>query len=182
MTLFRTAAMLTLTACLGACATFPSEEAVWPYPEPPEQGDWGYAPGPESTQDSGATTQDSLYEPPSRDAGREVGPAVSSHPTVKTLVDQADQERAAGELDRAAGTLERAIRIVNNDPLPWVKLAEIRFEQGNFIQAENLARRSLSFASSGPTARDSWLLISDIKRLQGDSMAAENARQQAMQL
>ena len=161
---------------LAGCANLPAEEPVWPYPEPPQTEDWGYAPEPTPEPPPRGT----VYMPPLDQDREQARPAHSSHPTVVALVDQAESERAKGELERAAGTLERAIRIANNDPLPWLKLAELRFEQGNLIQAENLARRSLSFAASGPTARDSWLLIADIKRLQGDAVAAEEARSQAL--
>lgn len=168
---------------LTACASSPSQPD-WPYPEPPESGDWGYEDRDDGYDARDDQHRDGDYQPPygsptdpaTRDQQQ---PAASTHPTVQALVNQAQQERAAGDLERAAATLERAIRIVNDDPLPWLKLAEIRFEQSNFIQAENLARRSISFASRGPTARQAWLLIADIKRLQGDDSAAREAEAQA---
>ncbi len=169
--------VLVLAMQIAGCASLPQDEGpVWPYPEPPETDSWGYE---RSTQPSESPRD---YQPPIREEVRHIEPAVSSHPTVQALVQQAEQEREAGQLDRAATTLERAIRIVNHDPLPWLKLAELRFEQGNLVQAETLARRSLSFAPSGPTARDSWLLIADVKRLQGDSAAAQQARDRAMKI
>lgn len=177
MTLNLRTGLLAAALLLGACASLPQDEGpVWPYPEPPETDSWGYERQPQPSEPARE------YEAPSREAVRHAEPAVSSHPTVQALVQQADEERAQGELDRAAATLERAIRIVNSDPLPWLKLAELRFEQGNLVQAENLARRSLSFASGGPTARDSWLLIADVKRLQGDTAAAQQARDRALSI
>ncbi len=177
MTLNPRTGLLVAALQLGACASLPQDEGpVWPYPEPPETDSWGYAPQPQAKE----PVRD--YQAPAREDVRHAEPAVSGHPTVQALVRQADEERARGELDRAAATLERAIRIVNNDPLPWLKLAELRFEQGNLVQAETLARRSLSFASSGPSARDSWLLIADVKRLQGDTAAAQQARDRALSI
>jgi tetratricopeptide (TPR) repeat protein len=162
---------------LTACASTPVSGPVWPYPDPPESdGDFGYKPNPsKQTGSASGSHGQQPYATPSPQAREDAQPSASRNPGVQSLVDQADRERAAGELERAAGTLERAIRIVNNDPLPWEKLAELRFEQGNMIQAENLARRSLSFDGTGPTSRNSWLLIADIKRLQGDEAAARTA-------
>ncbi len=167
---------------LTACASSPSSPD-WPYPEPPESGDWGYQdredPYRESERDREESYQAPYGSPQDPTTRDEQQPTASTHPTVQALVNQADEQRAAGQLDRAAATLERAIRIVNDDPLPWLRLAEIRFEQGNFIQAENLARRSISFAPRGGTARQSWLLIADIKRLQGNNEAARKAQAEA---
>ena len=183
-------ALLVAVASLGACATIPNNDQ-WPYPEPPENGgDWGYqgqnrqgqgdspdGRGSQSGSNGGYTPP---YGSPDNPQTREQQqPEASRNPSVQALVDQSDRERDAGDLDRASGTLERAIRIVNDDPLPWLKLAEIRFEQGNMIQAENLARRSISFDGYGPTARQSWLLIADIKRLQGDNAGARAAQDNA---
>lgn len=153
---------------LSACAVSP-DGPIWPYPDAPSSGGWG-SQTPQQEQDGG-DSQDQAD-----DAGQST---FSHHPTVLALVSQADDERAAGDLDRAAGTLERAIRIVSDDPLPWLHLAEIRFEQGNMIQSENLARRSISYATAGPLTREAWLLIADIKRLQGDEGAARAAEDKA---
>lgn len=157
---------------LSACAVSP-DGPVWPYPQPPQSGgDWGSQappPGPQQPPDS-----------PDAPAPEEpAAESVSHHPTVLALVAQADEERSAGDLDRAASTLERAIRIVNDDPLPWLRLAELRYEQSNLIQSENLARRSISYAQPGPLTRQAWLLIADIKRLQGDEAAAREAEDKA---
>lgn len=168
-----------LVLTISGCASGP-RQPDWPYPEPPEAGDWGYeSPSPDATKPSGS---DGPYRPPYSDPDNprdQQQPAVASHPTVLALVEKSDQQRASGDLDAAAATLERAIRIVNNDPLPWLKLAEIQFEQSNFIQAENLARRSISFAEGSAVARQAWLLIADIKRLQGNETAAREAERQA---
>ena len=171
---------------LTACASSPSQPD-WPYPEPPEAGDWGYEDRrADDYPSSSGDAESSRYEPPygsptDPDTRDQQQPTASTHPTVMALVKQAEEQRDNGQLDQAAATLERAIRIVNNDPLPWLKLAEIRFEQSNFIQAENLARRSISFSSGGATWQQAWLLIADIKRLQGDDAAARAAEEQASQ-
>lgn len=181
--IFQRSALAAFCLFFGACASSP-KGAVWPYPEPPESGDWGYHDNAEPTPetDDGNGDYQPLYPGPDDPGSRsQQQPAVSSHPTVMQLVQQAEQQRADGELDQAAATLERAIRLVNNDALPWLKLAEVRYEQSNFIQAETLAKRSISFAGSGPIAREAWLLIADIKRLQGNESAARDAENQARQ-
>ncbi|ORE86222.1 hypothetical protein ATO7_13033 [Oceanococcus atlanticus] len=165
-----------LIACfalfLSACAVSP-EGPVWPYPEAPGDDSWGRQPAPPAPGQDSPSDGDQPATSSDEDA------AVSHHPTVLALVSQAEEERAAGDLERASGTLERAIRIVSDDPLPWLRLAEIRFEQGNMVQSENLARRSISFAAPGPLTRQAWLLIADIKRLQGDDSAARQAEDKA---
>ncbi len=167
---------------LGGCATVPSAAPIWPYPEPPQQ-EYGQTSGPAAGPDeSPQRTEDVVYAPPPGTSPPSQMAVKSNHPAVQALIDQSEGERAIGDLDRAAATLERAIRIASNDPVPWLKLAELRFELGNLIQAENLARRSLSFAASGPSARLAWRLIADIKALQGDAVAARQAREKAEQI
>ncbi len=155
---------------LGACATFEPQPPIWPYPEPPDGV--GAEEMPSSWPDEGSSGQME---------GKQAEPS-SGNAAVSSLVAQAQSEAAAGDLERAAATLERALRVAPQDPIPWYELARVRFEQGNLIQAENLARRSLSFAGQSPGLQiHAWELIADIKALQGDTAAEAKARERARQ-
>lgn len=57
-----------------------------------------------------------------------------------------------GESEKAVATLERALRIDPRDPLLWLDLAEIRLEQGDRVQAAQLARRAETLAAPGSPA------------------------------
>ena len=64
------------------------------------------------------------------------------------LLDGARADAAAGRLANAAASLERALRIEPRNPRLWQELARVRLKQGDFVQAENLAARSNSYAGS----------------------------------
>lgn len=59
-----------------------------------------------------------------------------------TLLQSASQQLQAGQLDQAATTLERALRIEPNNPATLHYLGQVRFQQGQYQQAEALAARS----------------------------------------
>lgn len=59
-----------------------------------------------------------------------------------TLLQSASQQLQAGQVDQAASTLERALRIEPNNPATLHYLGRVRFQQGQYQQAEALAARS----------------------------------------
>jgi tetratricopeptide (TPR) repeat protein len=64
------------------------------------------------------------------------------------LLASVDQAMAAGDLERAAALSERALRISPRDAYLWYRLANIRYAQRQYSDAEGFARRALSFAGS----------------------------------
>jgi tetratricopeptide (TPR) repeat protein len=85
-------------------------------------------------------------------------PAPSSSTTRETtaiasLMDSARADTAAGRLPDAAATLERALRLEPRNPRLWQELARVRLAQGDFVQAEQLAQRSNSWAGSDSALR-----------------------------
>ena len=62
--------------------------------------------------------------------------AASQPPAVVALLDQAEQQANAGELESAAASLERAIRINPRNAVLWYHLATVRLSQGESAQAE----------------------------------------------
>ena len=72
---------------------------------------------------------------------------------VAGLMDSARADAAAGRLTNAAASLERALRIEPRNPRLWQELARVRLQQGDFVQAEQLAQRSNSWAGSDSALR-----------------------------
>ncbi|MDO8909401.1 MAG: tetratricopeptide repeat protein [Pseudohongiella sp.] len=65
-----------------------------------------------------------------------------------TLLASVDEAMAAGDLERAAALSERALRISPRDAYLWYRLANIRYVQRQYSEAEGFARRALSFAGN----------------------------------
>jgi Tetratricopeptide repeat len=64
------------------------------------------------------------------------------------LLAQSRNARAAGNLDSAAATVERALAIAPDDALLWIELAEIRMDQGDTRNAEEMARKALTLTGN----------------------------------
>lgn len=79
---------------------------------------------------------------------------------VKTLLQQAELQRSAGDLTGAAATLERALRIEPDSAYVWNRLAHVRAEQGQSGLAGELAAKSSAFAGGDESLkRDNDRLI-----------------------
>ncbi|WP_296222262.1 tetratricopeptide repeat protein [Pseudomonas sp. UBA2684] len=99
---------------------------------------------------------------------------------VLALLTAAQQQQGGGDLNGAASSLERAQRIAPREPQVLYRLAEVRLAQGDAAQAEQFARRGLSYASGRPALQASlWNLIAQARERQGDSAGAAQAREQA---
>ncbi|WP_432471072.1 tetratricopeptide repeat protein [Amphritea sp. HPY] len=107
-------------------------------------------------------------------------PVAVSNPAVIALLDNARQQQSQGAYSSAQSSLERAQRIAPRDPKVYLQLADLRRIQGQYLQAEQLARKGLAVASDNRAMqRKLWLLIADIRQEGGDSRGAKDARQQA---
>lgn len=99
---------------------------------------------------------------------------------VLALLTTAQQQQGGGDLNGAASSLERAQRIAPREPQVLYRLAEVRLAQGDAAQAEQFARRGLSYASGRPALQASlWNLIAQSRERQGDAAGAAQAREQA---
>ena len=99
---------------------------------------------------------------------------------VLALLTTAQQQQAGGDLNGASSSLERAQRVAPREPQVLYRLAQVRMAQGDAPQAEQLARRSLTFSSGRPALQASlWELIAQAREKQGDSAGAALARQKA---
>lgn len=99
---------------------------------------------------------------------------------VLALLTSAQQMERRGNLGGASASLERAQRIAPREPQVLYRLAEVRLAQGDAAQAEQLARRGLSYAGGRPTLQASlWDVIARARERQGDAAGAAEARQRA---
>ena len=99
---------------------------------------------------------------------------------VLALLTSAQQQQSNGDLNGASSSLERAQRIAPREPQVLYRLAEVRLAQGDAAQAEQFARRGLSYANGRPSLQASlWSLIAQARERQGDAAGAAKAREQA---
>ena len=104
-------------------------------------------------------------------------------PAIVALLDQAEQQANAGELEPAAASLERAIRIDPRNAVLWYHLATVRLSQGESSQAEQLAAKSNSLASGNHSQQArNWRLIAQARREQNNPRGAATAEQRAREL
>lgn len=104
-------------------------------------------------------------------------------PAVVALLDSAEKQANAGDLEAAAASLERAIRIDPRNPVLWYHLATVRLSQGDAAGAEQLAAKSNSLAP-GNTVQQArnWQLIARARRARQDDAGAKAAEQRAREL
>lgn len=99
---------------------------------------------------------------------------------VLALLTTASRQQGTGDLGGAASSLERALRIAPREPQVLYRLAQVRLDQGDFGQAEQLSRRALGYAGERPALQASlWELIAQARERQGDAAGAAQARQRA---
>ena len=99
---------------------------------------------------------------------------------VLALLTTAQQQQAGGDLNGASSSLERAQRVAPREPQVLYRLAQVRMAQGDVAQAEQFARRGLTFANGRPDLQASlWGLIAQAREKQGDPAGAALARQKA---
>ena len=107
------------------------------------------APGPAPVEQAPGAPQPPIEARPLPDAR----PGPKENVAVAGLMDSARSDAAAGRLPNAAASLERALRIEPRNPRLWQELARVRLQQGDFVQAEQLAQRSNSWAGSDSALR-----------------------------
>lgn len=97
---------------------------------------------------------------------------------VLALLTSAQQMERGGNLSGASASLERAQRIAPREPQILYRLAEVRLAQGDAPQAEQLARRALSYSTGRATLQAGlWDVIARAREKQGDAAGAAEARQ-----
>ncbi len=99
---------------------------------------------------------------------------------VLALLTTAQQQQSGGDYNGASSSLERAQRIAPREPQVLFRLAQVRLAQGDAPQAEQLARRGLTYANGRPDLQAGlWNIIAQARDKQGDAAGAALARQKA---
>ncbi|HAJ93232.1 MAG TPA: hypothetical protein DCO71_11575 [Gammaproteobacteria bacterium] len=169
-----------LAQCLlqGCSSTAPREQA----PPVIDKGQPAPVQQSESTAAVTVPVQTRPYVPPPLPS-QETPVVRSQPPAVVALLDHAEQQANAGELESAAASLERAIRIDPRNPVLWYHLATVRLSQGESVQAEQLAAKSNSLAAGNRTQQaKNWRLIAQARREQNNTGGAAAAEQRAREL
>jgi tetratricopeptide (TPR) repeat protein len=160
------ACWFTTALLLSACSS--------PAPRPEPVADPVVEPAEPITIDPTRVVEESRLSGPSL----EVAPL--ENPAVALLVAEADSRRESADLDAAGGLLERALRLEPENPRLWQRLAEIRLEQGRYLEAEEMAMRSLGHSAQvGEWCRRNWLTLRETRSALGDPAEAERAAEQA---
>jgi Tfp pilus assembly protein PilF len=163
-------AVLAVSAVLSACAAPSPYQKPAPPPEqqPPET--------PPSETGPGETPTVPEPQPPPAPVIREPTLGAAS----RALVSQAQTQMTSKNYAVAASSIERALRIEPDNPLLWIELGKIRLAEGNYVQAENMARKALSMSVNAPRAQSSsWRLIADSFRARGKNVEAQDAQARA---
>jgi hypothetical protein len=102
---------------------------------------------------------------PGREQVAMITPSRPMSKAVQTLLQQAELQRASGDLVGAAATLERALRIEPESAYVWNRLAHVRAQQGQAGLAAELAAKSNSFVGTDETLKgDNNALIARARR------------------
>lgn len=179
--------LVSCCALLAACAGVPqtrSTPAPVIYPDGTPRDDRAVRTYP-SDADRGVETFPGVETYPSvpADRGSVSAPAPAGSPAVIALLDRADQQYQARDLDAAAASLERALRIEPRNPGLWHRLAAVRLEQGQYGQAAQMAGKSNSLAGGDTRLQArNWRLIAAARRAQGDAQGARAAEDRAGRL
>lgn len=106
-------------------------------------------------------------------------PAADYTAPAATLVAFAEQAQDRGDYGQAAASLERALRIEPRNAYLWNRLARLRFAQGQYGEAGDLAAKSNALAGSDRALkRDNWKMVAEARRAAGDIAGARAAEQQ----
>jgi hypothetical protein len=165
-------ALLIVTALAVVGCTVPSPYRPSPAPGP--------TPAPESRPP--IETQPVPEQPPVPES--EPLPPVIREPVLspasRALVSQAQSQLASKNFAVAASSIERALRIEPSNPLLWIELGKVRQAEGNYSQAENMARKAVSMSVNAPRAQAAaWRLIAESYRARGKNSEAREAQARA---
>lgn len=131
-------------------------------PERPIPGAEASQSKPESQQPVDPEEHYSYVEPQPDVSGQRSG-------GVESLVRRSEQSIGGQHYEEAVALLERALRIAPNDADLYYRLASVRLQQGDPVQAEQLARRGLSLSRDEQLHDDLEDLITRAQAAKGDA-------------
>jgi tetratricopeptide (TPR) repeat protein len=153
---------------LGGCSTVPRQD---PAPVVDRSG-------PASEPRHPPQDQRVIISPLEREADAPATPLAT--PAVVALLQGARDQQQAGQYDSAAATLERALRIEPDNAHLWHQLGQVRLQQQQWAQAEQMARKSLRLISGDRLlAAANWRLIAAARQGSGDLAGSREAERQA---
>ena len=165
--------VLSALLVLAACAV------PEPYRTPPPQP----APGPPQRESPPVETRPGEPPRPAEEPQPLPEPVVREpvlSPASRALVGQAEKQVASKNFAVAASSIERALRIEPDNPLLWIELGKVRQAEGNYVQAENMARKAVAMAVNAPRANAAaWRLIAESLRARGKNTEAREAELRA---
>ncbi|WP_147537387.1 tetratricopeptide repeat protein [Cardiobacterium valvarum] len=98
---------------------------------------------------------------------------------VSALLKKASGALGKGDLDGAAAFLENAQRLDPKNSKILYDIANIRYHQGRYKEAESMASRAVQSGGNNAMLKKSWSLISNSRNKLGDSQGAVQAATKA---
>ena len=134
-------------------------------------------PRPETFPRTDRAPETTLKNIPPRTVPPAEQPARGGRPALfDTMIARAEKQLGRNEPAAAFQTLERALSIDGQAPLVWHLMAKARLDQGNFDQAQSLARKSNTLAGRRPDLKKkNWRIIARALEKQGKPRAAADA-------
>ena len=106
-------------------------------------------------------------------------PKAEGETAVSALLKKASGSLGKGDLDGAAAYLENAQRLDPKNSKILYDIANIRYHQGRYKEAESMASRAVQTGGSNAMLKKSWSLISNSRNKLGDSQGAVQAATKA---
>lgn len=97
----------------------------------------------------------------------------------KALLQEARDNVAAGKYEQAALALERAHRIEPGNAKILYDIAQIRYAQGKYRQAESFASKAANYSKSNVLSKKIWRLLSNARKVLGNETGAAVAAKKA---
>jgi tetratricopeptide (TPR) repeat protein len=165
---------LLAAAVLGGCASSHGTKGAWPYPDEPRAP----SSSPQQEQQSpGVPSPIPAQQPDKPLASYPKSADDISNAAVLSLLNQAREQRSAGNFDQAAAALERAVRIEPRNYFVWAALAQVHLDQHSFDEAETVAQRSNSLAHGNLYVEvENWKTIAAARNGRGDAGGAQDAQ------
>lgn len=103
----------------------------------------------------------------------------SGNEAISSLLKKASDSIGRGDLDGAAGYLENAQRLSPNNSKILYDIANVRYHQGRYRDAELFASRAVRAGGANHILKKSWSLIANARKALGDNQGAVTAAEKA---
>lgn len=153
-----------------------------PVIRPKQRGDEApSAQQPAETPRSEQTQTPAAQQPAERQVASNVnaGKAAAGSAAVSSLLKKANGELGKGNLEGAAAYLQDAQRIDSKNPKILYDIANIRYHQGRYREAEATAARAVNLGGGAAMQKKSWTLIANSRKQLGDNQGAIQAANKA---